>query len=269
MPRSGSLRLSDIRGVFRLLNEIQVLAERGEAWQPHMLHSLCGMIGARQGTCLRWDGFEADSRLKLLAFHHGGWAAPEAAEMWAAVLRVGDFEGDPLLNRARRIPGAVRTMRWDQMISRREWVQSIGYNEFARMGQHDHPLIAWQHQQGRGRVLGIALHKAWGETNFSERDRNRLHLFNVELYRLTREGKMRPAQLDQPRLSPRQRQILDRLLAGDSVKQAAARLGISHRTAEDYVKSVYRIYGVHSRNELMSQFMRPTYAISSPRGSIQ
>src|SRR5690606_1760805 len=139
---------------------------------------------------------------------------------------------------------------------RTEWLRSEAFNEIGSLIHHDHPLVAWQQEGPPGRVLGLALHKAWGESNFSDRDRNRLHLFNVELHQLFREGKMKSARQRQPKLSPRQKQVLDRLLAGDSVKQAAVVLGISHRTVEDYVKALYRIFSVNSRGELMALFLR-------------
>ncbi|HEX4792281.1 MAG TPA: LuxR C-terminal-related transcriptional regulator [Humisphaera sp.] len=57
------------------------------------------------------------------------------------------------------------------------------------------------------------------------------------------------------KLPPRQRQTLDRLLAGDSEKQIAARLEVSKHTVHIYVKSLYRRFGVCSRGELLAQFV--------------
>jgi DNA-binding NarL/FixJ family response regulator len=53
-------------------------------------------------------------------------------------------------------------------------------------------------------------------------------------------------------LSPRMRQTLDRLLAGDSEKEIAARLELSPHTVHVYVKSLYRRLGVSSRGELFA-----------------
>ena len=57
-------------------------------------------------------------------------------------------------------------------------------------------------------------------------------------------------------LSPRLRQTLERLLAGDSEKQIANHLGLSQHTVHIYVKNLYRHYGVSSRGELFAQFVR-------------
>lgn len=57
-------------------------------------------------------------------------------------------------------------------------------------------------------------------------------------------------------LSPRVRQTLARLLAGDSEKQIAIHLNVSYHTAHVYVKRLYRHYNVCSRGELLARFVR-------------
>lgn len=60
----------------------------------------------------------------------------------------------------------------------------------------------------------------------------------------------------EPELSPRLRETLEYLLAGDSEKQVAARLGISRHTVHLYVTALYRHFGVNSRAELLSKCLR-------------
>ena len=57
-------------------------------------------------------------------------------------------------------------------------------------------------------------------------------------------------------LSPRMGQTLERLLAGDSEKEIAARLRLSPHTVHVYVKTLYRRFGVCSRGELFAIFVR-------------
>ena len=63
------------------------------------------------------------------------------------------------------------------------------------------------------------------------------------------------AQAASVSLSPRMRQTLERLLAGDSEKEIAARLRLSPHTVHVYVKTLYRRFGVSSRGELFSRFI--------------
>src|SRR5687768_8890560 len=59
----------------------------------------------------------------------------------------------------------------------------------------------------------------------------------------------------QLKLSPRLRQTLQRLLAGDSEKQVARHLALSKNTVHVYVKALYREYNVNSRGELLAKFV--------------
>jgi DNA-binding CsgD family transcriptional regulator len=65
-----------------------------------------------------------------------------------------------------------------------------------------------------------------------------------------------PGKPSQPSLGPRLRQTLDLLLAGDAEKQIAGKLGLSQHTIHDYVKAVYRRFGVGSRAELLALWVR-------------
>jgi len=59
-----------------------------------------------------------------------------------------------------------------------------------------------------------------------------------------------------PPLPPRVGQTLELLLAGDSEKQIAAKLKLSPHTVHDYVKRVYRQFGVGTRAELLALWVR-------------
>jgi DNA-binding CsgD family transcriptional regulator len=66
----------------------------------------------------------------------------------------------------------------------------------------------------------------------------------------------RPPGRSVPGLSPRHGQTLERLLAGDSEKQIATRLGVSRNTIHVYVTALYRHFNVSSRGELLARFVR-------------
>jgi DNA-binding CsgD family transcriptional regulator len=51
-------------------------------------------------------------------------------------------------------------------------------------------------------------------------------------------------------------QTLRSLLGGDSEKQCAAKLGVSHHTVHVYVKALYKKYGVSSRGELLAKCLK-------------
>lgn len=67
-------------------------------------------------------------------------------------------------------------------------------------------------------------------------------------------------------LTPRQRQVLGRLLLGRSMTQIARDLGISEHTANDHRKALYRRVGVSSRSELAALLQAEQYDPRSHRG---
>jgi len=58
-------------------------------------------------------------------------------------------------------------------------------------------------------------------------------------------------------LSPRERQIVDALMAGQDVSHVAQTFHISEHTVRNHVKSIYRKLGVHSRSELVRRVLNP------------
>ena len=57
------------------------------------------------------------------------------------------------------------------------------------------------------------------------------------------------------KLSPRQRQVISFLLAGNSLKEVAQKLELSEHTVGDYVKQIYKHFSVSSRAELLAIFI--------------
>lgn len=56
-------------------------------------------------------------------------------------------------------------------------------------------------------------------------------------------------------LSGAERRVLDLLLTGLSEKEMSGRLKISRHTVHNHVREIYRVFGVHSRAEMLAQFV--------------
>jgi DNA-binding CsgD family transcriptional regulator len=258
MGKSTRMRLPEIRAVFRLLNEVVELRADPAAGRRHMVVGLCGLVGARQGAALRWQGFSPRGELRLLEFVPGGWASAAASRLWEGLMRQPNWRGDPILDVATRVRGRVVTCLRRQLVPDREWYASEVANVVAKCAEIDPHLVCWYRKDtgtAYDEVTGVALHRAWGDRDFGERDRQLLHLFNEELFRLDRAGRIDPLSDPASVLTPRQRAVLKCLLGGDSEKEAARRLGVSRFTLNDHVKAIYRRLGVSSRGELGALFL--------------
>jgi DNA-binding CsgD family transcriptional regulator len=58
------------------------------------------------------------------------------------------------------------------------------------------------------------------------------------------------------RLSPRERQVAELLLEGESPSSMAARLNVSEHTVRNHLKGIYRRLGVHSKDELLLRLFK-------------
>jgi DNA-binding NarL/FixJ family response regulator len=107
-----------------------------------------------------------------------------------------------------------------------------------------------------GATSVIALNRALGDRDFSPRERRQLNFFHAELGRLMGGPLVRTNEASVAQLSPRLEQTLACLLEGDSEKQVAARLGLSHTTVHQYVTTLYRHFSVQSRAQLVAHVMK-------------
>jgi DNA-binding CsgD family transcriptional regulator len=78
----------------------------------------------------------------------------------------------------------------------------------------------------------------------------------AEFCHLLGAGYSRPPTRSIPGLSNRHAETLEWLLAGDSEKEIAARMGVSRNTVHVYVTALYRHFNVSSRGELLARFVR-------------
>lgn len=64
-----------------------------------------------------------------------------------------------------------------------------------------------------------------------------------------------PIKLAHDELSHAQRRVLDLILKGHREKQVATKLRISRTTVHNHIQAIYKIYGVHSRAELLVRLL--------------
>jgi DNA-binding CsgD family transcriptional regulator len=108
---------------------------------------------------------------------------------------------------------------------------------------------------GKDIYSSLGFHRRKGKDRFSERDRTVVHLILGQVEWLHRHGTNTAAKGKVIQLSPRERQVLVLLLAGDSPRDVAGKLGISEYTVGDYVKRLHKHFQVTSRGELQAIFL--------------
>ena len=250
MGRSERLRLSQVRAVFRLVGEVRELGADTIAWRTHMVARLCVLLDAPVGM----GGEIPPDSITPTAAVDMGWGTARDRREWLEFMASGDDAVDPVVVNALALRGRRYSLSRRQLVEDRKWYGTNHFELRRRAGLDDCitssvplPLAGWDQV--------FMLMRPLADRPFSPGERRVADLFHQELGRLwmATPGHAPPPETT---LSPRQRQVLACLLAGDAEKQAARKLGVSHRTAHNHVTALHRHFGVHTRGELIAKVRR-------------
>lgn len=245
-PRSDMIRAEDVRAMLRLEGELHELPPDSEQRRRHALRGLAALIGA-QVAMLGEFGPAALGGVVPHGFSLG-WAGDRERGAFEAYLRDQRRMPDPSIRRmAGALQGPVTTFNRTELLSDREWYGDPHVQEYRRAARVDAFLHSVHVRWDAGHI--ISFHRPWGERPFTERERLLVDVFHRESRALV------PRRRPQDRLSPHLDRTLRALLRGLSEKEVAAELGLSRHTIHEYVKALYRRFGVRSRSELLARFV--------------
>ena len=255
MAKSDLLRLQDVRDAYRLIGECRDLGSDPALWCPRMLEGLCRLIGAPMATGGEGQWSRPRRPVQVMSAFDVGLDS-HTRERYIAYHRELGPTGDPVFRALQHLPGRVVTYTRRQLVSNTAWYGSVCWNDYYRPAHIDHQLTSVHQTSDEGAISAIALVRASGERDFSPRERQVLDFFHEELGPLIGRSLVSVLEPSPERLSPRLRQTLGCLLEGDSEKQVAARLNLSHATTHQYVTALYRRFHVQSRAQLLTRVMR-------------
>jgi FixJ family two-component response regulator len=129
----------------------------------------------------------------------------------------------------------------------------LGLIESAAPHEHEKPPVPILARPYEVWILLTMIKDAIAQSQ--KRDRALVHILSSQDDWLHHYGTNVPAKDKILKLSPRQRQVMSFLLAGDSLKEVAQKLGLSEHTVGDHVKQIYKHFSVSSRAELLAHFI--------------
>jgi DNA-binding CsgD family transcriptional regulator len=257
MGHSQRLRRSHVRAAFRLLGEVRELGSDTLAWRRHMVAGLCRLVDAPVGM----GGEIPPGSHTPTASVDLGWGTARDRHEWLEFMAGGTDAGDPVVmnSLALRSRRYSRTRR--QLVEDRAWYGTDHFELRRRAGLDDcitssvplpGPAPGW---------CQIFMLMRQNGQPFSPVERRVADLFHAELGRVWGgDAATYAAAAPETGLSPRLRQVLSCLLAGDGEKQAAGRLGLSARTVHNHVTALHRRFGVRTGAELWARCRpRPTF----------
>jgi DNA-binding CsgD family transcriptional regulator len=225
---------------------------------------LCGLLQltggqvALGGPTGMHDNFASAQPLPVLDV---GWDGPRERGIFQQYMRDRIHLRDPAITRfgaqLAKLTAGVKSLTCSrrQLADDRAWYASAAFCEYLCPSGVDDGLMSVVLMADR-QAHAIALFRPPNEQPFTSRHRQLLHLFHAELAPHLFTDLAPPGCDPISQLSPRLREVLACLLAGDTEQQAALQLGLTRDTAHQYVKALYRRLQVKSRGELMARFVR-------------
>lgn len=261
MAKSERLAAAAELAVARLVGECRELGDDSTAWQAH----LAGGLVALCGGLVAWVGAGSPPGAAgaglgpawVPAGSAGAWASSAVRDRWLA------RASDPAMVAAHPAAAAfVARPEPDLTLTRRElvsdaaWGRSAFVNELLRADGMDEGLVSRRRLGGTPGSYVITLVRAAGDAPFRADARRLVERVQRELGPHLGRSLLLTTQPSLRGLTPGARCVLERLLDGDSEKEAALRLGLRPGTVHDHVKRLYKHFGVNSRAELLAHFLR-------------
>jgi DNA-binding CsgD family transcriptional regulator len=272
MSKSRTLSLHEIEAAFQLVQECREMWSDATAWQSHLTRGACRLtqtsVGIYNELRLSPDG----ERVDVLDGFDCGWRDAEARSHYAR-MRSDHPDFATFLPRCTRLlyrarEGESKVLLRPEMRDDREWRLSVLYNDYWRPAHLDEFVLAF-HTAGRaGSCIMLSVNQAPSDRRPNDKSKAILSLLVRQVGPLVGTTLASGTQPGLHQLSPRLRDTLRGLLAGEAEKQIAARLGLSRTTLHDYVGEVYRRFGVAGRAELMAHFIQPSLSSSSPPSAV-
>jgi DNA-binding CsgD family transcriptional regulator len=256
MSKADTLRVHDLRAVYRLIGDCRDLGGHPALWYRRMLEGLYVLFGVLQAAGGEGWFVRPEHPLEPVSAY-SVTAEPGPDEAFREYHRTGQSGNDPIYTAIQRLPGRQITRTRRQLVPDAAWYGSPAA-EYRRMGGIDHVLTSVFQVADDGAVSDIALNRAIGDRDFTPREQRLVAFFHAELGRLIRGPLVSAIEPGVEHLSPRLHQTLACLLEGDSEKRVAARLRLSPTTVHQYVTDLYRRFGVQSRAQLLVHVLRRT-----------
>ena len=263
--RRAQLAESDVRAIVRLLGELAG-GKGGRAARKRLLMArLSELVGADMWICGIGTINTPERRPVLLSVQYDHIAEDEAA----AITRYGQDHDRPLPENQYCLPLIERGRHWtrrrDQIVGDDVWYgdpvnvarhREMGYDEF---------LYSVYPVTGEGAYSVLAFYRRFGRPRFTDRDVRLVHIVASEVDWLHREEEPARQEATVARLTPRERAVFTLLLDGWDRQSIARAFGLSSHTVRDYMKRIYRRFGVDGHVALLRRFMDGDEAPGSGR----
>lgn len=249
------VHIDDARFVADLMSRARVASDLYEQRADLILEALAARLGTKLAVlgmirlvpgapapeplhARRLSSMSADELRALHEYYTDMSAVPDPALVGCLTWMAGNFSPISVLRRD-LVPDDV-------------WYASDHVINCRRPGGVDDELLAGAPAGPTGLYYATSFHKALDAPAFSERDRDMIFLLVSSIAWLFQDLSLEQEGVSLlSSLTPKMQLSLAAMLAGDSEKQAARRLGLTAHTIHQHVKRLHRHFKVTSRGELL------------------
>jgi DNA-binding CsgD family transcriptional regulator len=257
MGKSGRVRLSDLRQAYRLIHDCRDVGQDPAAWPRVMAEGLARLVDARIAVVCEMRFEQAASASPLVVMADCGWESFAVRADWFKRHCVElEFWRFPSFQNFAALGGGLVTRTREQLVADSPWYRSDEFHGTNRTYGVDDMLASHLRLDDQRVQQGFQVFRDLARERFGARERRLVRIFHRELLSHLGRTLVRTPGEAVARLPRRLRQTLDCLVAGDSEKQVALRLGLSRHTVHAYIKALHRRLGVSSRAELLALYFR-------------
>lgn len=246
------LPVVDVRKMIRLLGE--VAAHQGSEAQRKrfLMDELCRMVGCDSWAWVLIAEMVPGKLPVYVGFQHGGFSE-EQLNRYLEIHAHPDMAwiSEPWASDIARMESTV-TRTLAQIVPEAQFEQSNVARLWAEVGVKPRLLCAVP--IGGGGHSGIGMYRPYQSKPFTEREARMVHIVMSEVQWLHQLSWPEDKAVDVPRMSPRQRMVLERLLQGSKREEIAAQMQLRLNTVNGYVREIFKTLGVHSHAELLARF---------------
>jgi DNA-binding CsgD family transcriptional regulator len=247
------LEATDVRAALRLVAEVAAVPGNLACRRRHLLTGLARLAGADVWMWAEgWVGDEGQVVPRLL--QDGGWSHEEQRR-----IGLGALAAPERLWAERRIEprpgGPPRTHMRRELVPDDRWYGSTFFQRWRAPADLDDFVVSIRRPE-KNTFSRFGLHRRIGREPFGPRERNLVEFLSAEVDWLHRAEAPDIASPLLDSLSGRQREVLHKLLAGESRKEIASCLALSLHTVNEHVRLLYARLGVGNRGELLARFLR-------------
>lgn len=257
MGKSSQPAMNQVLRVMRHLTEVVALRHDPPAQHQLLIDGLSAIFHANVGWFVVFDDFHRGGLVRSAI----GAIRSDSDPHW--VKYCADFavhihpEDDPFAD-------FLLTPRFQEIIvPRKQVLHNLGsYRRYSsavdiiqQAGIGDGTVASFRTESDPKRLVALSLHRSADDPDLTDRENMLLCFTLAEVRRLVDRGHLVLNEAAVAPLPPRLRQVLDRLLLGQSPKAIAHALSLSIWTVREHMQRLYAHYGVNSREELMARYV--------------